>query len=497
MGIFREYSQYDALGLAELIAKGEVSAADALESAIDAAERLNPQLNAIVHRFDDKARGNTANLPDGPFKGVPFLLKDLLDAYAGEPFTMGSRFFKDYVPDYDAELVRRFKQAGLNIFGKTNTPEFGLVPMTDPELFGSARNPWNTNKTAGGSSGGTGSAVSAGIVPIASGGDGGGSIRIPASCNGIVGLKPTRGRTPSGPVMGDVWYGFAIEFALSRTVRDTAALLDAVAGADAGPPSVAPPPERPYLEETQREPGQLRIAYTTDPLLGRSLDPECKKGVEQTARKLAALGHHVEEVTPPIDREAFIYAMATLICGDTAALIRGGEGLTGRKPRRRDFEAGTWAYKRLGAAFTAEELTSAFIYAQGVGRLFGQFMQNYDVFLTSTLGMPPTDTGHLKPKGMDAFSLALVNTLPIGKIGKQKKFMIDMAAPTFDFIPYTPLANATGQPSISLPLHWSDDGLPVGMMFTGRFGDEATLIRLAAQLEQEIPWKDRKPPVYA
>ncbi len=498
---FKEYSDYDATGLAKLISKGDVSSSEVLEAALDAADRINPSLNAIVHRFDDKARKANSHLPDGPFKGVPFLLKDLIDVYAGEPFSQGSRFFRDYIPDYDSELVKRFKAAGLNIFGKTNTPEFGITPMTDPELFGSTCNPWNTDKTAGGSSGGTGAAVAAGIVPAASGGDGGGSIRMPASANGIVGLKTTRGRTPTGPFLGDIWFGMAVQFALTRTVRDTAALLDAVAGpqlsSDPGPANIAPKPDRPYLDEVQAKDRKLRIAFSTDPMLGESLHPECKAGVENTAKLLTDLGHEVTNATPKIDREEFIYHFGVLVAADIAAVIEDGRQLVGRTPRKNDFEAKTWAVAKLGKSYTSQAVTEAIWYVHKLGRQMGQFMEKHDVFLTSTVGMPPTNTGHLNPKGMDAIALNLMNSLPLGKLAARKEIVLQVAAPSFEWMSQTPIANATGQPSISLPLHWSSDGLPVGMLFTGRFGDEATLIRLAAQLERALPWKDKKPPIYA
>lgn len=501
MSSFKEYSSCDATALAELIARGEICASEVLEAAIDAADRINPKLNAIVHRFDDKARNALDHLPEGPFKGVPFLLKDLIDVYAGEPFTQGSRFFKDYVPDYDSELVKRFKAAGLNIFGKTNTPEFGLVPMTDPELFGSALNPWNTDKTAGGSSGGTGAAVAAGIVPAASGGDGGGSIRVPASANGIVGLKTSRGRTPTGPYLGDMWFGMAVQFALTRSVRDSAALLDAVAGphlpVEPGSVNIAPAPQTSFLEQMHKPPGKLRIAFSTGPMIGRELHPECKKAVEQTARTLASLGHEVTEASPVIDREEFIGHFGILVAADTAATIKDAEALVGRKPTKKDFEANTWAIKTLGDTHSAREVARALAYKDRLARTMGRFQRDYDVFLTSTVGMPPTDAGHLKPKGLDALGLTLMNSLPLGKIATHPELLLQVATPTFDWMSHTPIANATGQPSISLPLHWSEDNLPVGMLFTGRFGDEATLLRLAAQLEVELPWKDRRPPVYA
>lgn len=493
---FSEYANYDALGLAKLVANKEVTANELLDEALLRVEQLNPQINAIIHQFHDKARAAIkAGLPNGPFKGVPFMLKDLLAAYAGEPMTSGSRFFKDYVPPHDSELVRRYKQAGLVIFAKTNTPEFGVTPITDPELLGSARNPWNTDHTPGGSSGGSAAAVAARIIPAANGGDGGGSIRLPASCCGLVGLKPTRGRIPTGPVFGDLWFGLTSEHVLTRTVRDSAAFLDATAGEDPGPANVAPPPVRDFLQETGEAPGKLRIAFTTDPLLARQAHPENIKGIENTVKLLQDLGHEVTEATPKVDREDFIFHFGILVAADTAAIITAGEQQVGRKPRKSDFEAGTWALRRLGQAFSAEDVSRAVLRMHEMGRRIGHFMQDYDVWLTPSMGCPPLPVGGLKPKGMDALSLKLVNNLPISKLATRRELMLQTATPTFDWMSTTPLSNASGQPSMSLPLHETADGLPLGMLFTGRFGDEATLFRLAAQLEQARPWVDKKPAI--
>jgi amidase len=301
MFTFAEYQQYDALGLAELVRSGQVSPLELVEAAIARIEAVNPQINAVTYTMFNQARqAAQRDLPDGPLRGVPFLVKDLLALVAGVPTASGTRLLKDWAPTIDSEMVRRWKQAGLVILGKTNTPEFGITPYTEPALFGPTRNPYDLARTAGGSSGGSGAAVAARMTPIASGGDGGGSIRIPSSVNGVFGLKPTRGRTPTGPINYELWEGYAIEHVLTRSVRDSAALLDATAGVDPGAPYAAPPQERPFLEEVGRDPGKLRIAYTTRALIGvdEPLDAECGRALQNTLKLLEALGHHVEEAAP-------------------------------------------------------------------------------------------------------------------------------------------------------------------------------------------------------
>jgi amidase len=323
---FREYDHYDGLGLAELVRRKEVSPAELVEEAIRRIETVNPQINAVIHPMYDLARQQVQQgLPEGPFRGVPFLLKDLLVYYAGVPTRSGSRFFRDFVPDHDSEIVRRYRQAGVVVLGKTNTPELGLVPYTEPVLFGPSRNPWDLSRTTGGSSGGSGAAVAARLVPVAHGNDGGGSIRIPASCCGVFGLKPTRGRTPMGPDIGEAWRGMAINHVLTLSVRDSAAMLDATAGPDVGAPYIIPPPERPFLEEVGRDPGRLRIAFTTRPLLPGTVHPDCVRGVEETARLCQDLGHIVEEAAPQIDGHAFARDFLTMVCAETRADIEEGE----------------------------------------------------------------------------------------------------------------------------------------------------------------------------
>jgi amidase len=498
MGGFSEYDRYDALGLAELVRRKEVTPLELVEEAISRIEKVNPQVNAVIHPMYDLARRQAqGELPAGPFQGVPFLLKDLLVHYAGVPTRCGSRFFKDFVPDHDSEMVRRYKAAGVIILGKTNAPELGLVPFTEPELFGPTNNPWDLSRTAGGSSGGSAAAVAARIVPMAHGNDGGGSIRIPASCCGVFGLKPTRGRNPIGPDLGEAWQGLAIDHVLTLSVRDSAAMLDATAGPDVGAPYFAPPPARPFLEEVGKDPGRLRIAFTTQPLLPATVHPDCVKGVEETAKLLADLGHDVEEAAPQLDGRAFARAFLTMVCGETLADIRDGEVLVGRKATFQDFEPSTWALGLLGRQISSGEFAQAVRTLQRFARQVAQFFQEYDVLLTPTLAMPPFPTGALQPKGFEAVALKLLGRLNAGALLNALAGIEALAEQVFAFIPFTPVFNVTGQPAMSVPLYWNDEGLPIGMHFVGRYGNEATLFRLAAQLEQARPWFHRRPPVCA
>jgi len=492
----REYDHYDGLGLAELVRRKEVSPAELVEEAIRRIETVNPQINAVIHPMYDLARQQVQQgLPEGPFRGVPFLLKDLLVYYAGVPTRSGSRFFRDFVPDHDSEIVRRYRQAGVVVLGKTNTPELGLVPYTEPVLFGPSRNPWDLSRTTGGSSGGSGAAVAARLVPIAHGNDGGGSIRIPASCCGVFGLKPTRGRTPMGPDIGEAWRGMAINHVLTLSVRDSAAMLDATAGPDVGAPYIIPPPERPFLEEVGRDPGRLRIAFTTRPLLPGTVHPDCVRGVEETARLCQDLGHIVEEAAPQIDGHAFARDFLTMVCAETRADIEEGEALTGRKARYGEFEPATWALGLLGRQISASDYSGALRALQRAARQVGAFFEKYDVLLTPTLATPPMEIGWLQPTGVKAVALKLLGSLNAGALLNKLAGIEALAEEVFAFIPFTPVFNVTGQPAMSVPLVWNDEGLPIGMHFVARFGEEATLFRLAAQLERARPWFDRRPPI--
>ncbi len=496
MSGFKEYDDHDALGLAELVHSGAVSPAELLEEAIARCESINPEINAVIHDMYDLARDAVAtDLPTGAFTGVPFLLKDLGQAWAGVPMRTGSRYFKDYVPDYDAEIVTRFRRAGLVAFGKTNTPELGLVGTTEPELFGPTLNPWDLTRTSGGSSGGAGAAIAAGVVPMAGASDGGGSIRIPASCNGLVGLKPSRGRNPAGPIMGEGWYGQVQQGVITRTVRDTAAMLDATTGGDPGNLYSAPPAPGPFLDETSRDTGRLHIAVCHEALLCEApIHAECLTGLDATCAALEKLGHEVTEAVPPIDKMSLASAFLLRVAACTGAEIASAKAKLGRNPTARDFELETRVLANLGRSFNAVDLTIANQVIETQVRTIGRFMEDFDVLLTPTLATPPAPLGVFKATGTDYVRAKISSVIPLGPIAKFGKALEQLAEISFRFVVSTPLANLTGEPSISLPLHWSVDGLPVGMMFTAKIYEEAVLIRLAAQLEQAMPWRERRAP---
>jgi amidase len=494
MGEFKEYDQYDGLGLAGLIRNGDVSAEEVCDAAIERIERVNPSINAVVTPMFDIARqALTEGLVEGPFTGVPFLLKDLVSAFKGVPLTSGSRSCRHYVPDYDSELVKRYKASGAITLGKTNTPEFGLLGYTEPELFGPTRNPWHLDRTPGGSSGGSAAAVAAGLVPVASGGDGGGSIRIPASCCGLFGLKPSRGRTPTGPFFGELWQGATVEHILSRTVRDSAAMLDATNGPDSGAPYVIAPPERPYLQEVDRDPGPLRIAFTTRSAVGGDIHPEIVAATEETAQWLEKLGHRVSEAQPEIDELGLARSFICMYCGEVAASLAELPKMLGHDVHRADIETATWTLGLLGRVIPASEFVRARWKWQETGRVMGRFHESYDVFLTPTIAQPPVGIGELKLKPAEEKILQLINALKLGRPLKMSGLLEKIAFDNLARTPFTQWANFTGQPAMSVPLHWTSDGLPCGMQFMAAIGDEATLFRLAAQLETEKPWFDKRP----
>jgi amidase len=491
----QDFSQHDALSLAELVRAKQVSARELVTDSIERIESLNPKLNAVIHKMYDRALKEADAPRDGPFAGVPFMLKDLLSWYAGEPTASGSRYLKGWIPPYDTEIVRRYRRAGVIVVGKTNTPEFGLTPFTEPEAFGPAHNPWDLSRTTGGSSGGSAAAVASGMVPWAGGGDGGGSIRIPASCCGVFGLKPTRGRTPAGPLLGEVWQGAAIEFCLTRSVRDSAAMLDALSGPDIGAPYYAIPPARPFLQEVGAPAGKLRIAFTTTPLLGHAVHEDCKAAVADTVKLLTSLGHEVVEDEPVVDRTQFNRAFLTLVCGELHADVLEAEKFTGRHASPAEVEFTTWALYLLGGALSAGQFSMAEHYLRSYSRRLGEFFEKYDILVTPTLSVPPFKIGALQPASGERILLRTLGKLRAGNVLRMLGALEQAAEKVFDVIPWTPLFNVSGQPAMSVPLYWNADNLPIGVHFVGRYGDEATLFRIASELEEARPWRDRRPPV--
>ncbi len=443
---FKEYGSYDGLGLADLVRKKEVSARELLDEAIARTAKVDPQINAVVVKHYDYAQAQIdKGLPDGPFSGVPFLLKDL-DILEGTRTTSGASVYKDNVADHTGTLAQRFLDTGVTIFGKSSSPEFGLMPTTESRLFGPTRNPWNLAHSSGGSSGGAGAAVAARVLPVAHASDGGGSIRIPASASGVFGLKPSRARNPIGPDRGEGWGGFSCGHVLSISVRDSAAMLDAIHGPEPSSPYVAPSPERPFMEEVGRDPGRLRIAFTDRSPYGEAIDPEIAAAVGDVTNLLAGLGHHVEERAPVLAADPAV-VMSTIVAANTALSVR-----------------------------QATDYVAAQLAAFQISRGLAMFFETCDVFLCPTLCSPPLRIGELNTMSQD-----LSHIPPILR----------------RYMPGTAMFNMSGQPAMSVPLAWNAAGLPLGMMFAARLGDEATLFRLAAQLEQERPWRDKLPPICA
>ncbi len=477
MAALDELSSMDALAQAELVRRKEVTPGELVEAAIQRIQRLDPVINAVVTPMYDHAREAARRpLPRGPLAGVPFLLKDFLAEYGGFRFTEGTAFLSDYVATQDSELVRRYKRAGLIVVGKTNTPEMAIGATTEPRLFGPTHNPWDTDRTPGGSSGGAAAAVASRMVPMAHGNDAGGSIRMPASCCGVFGLKPTRGRNPLGPYYGDLFSGLVAEHALTLSVRDSAALLDATSGPDEGDPYWAPPPARPFLQEVGADPGRLRIAFSTSSPTGTPVHPDCVAAVRDAASLCSELGHHVEEAAPAFDAELLWRSFTQVLSVGFAWAVADWGRRTGRKPGPESFEPFTWAFTERGRQASATDYLLAVQDLQRLSRDISRFFRDHDVWLTPTLGQPPVPLGTFRYSG-----------------GDPMEFRRRVAA----FAAFTYISNVTGQPSMSVPLYWGQDGLPIGCHFTGRFGDEATLFRLAAQLEQARPWASRHPPVSA
>ncbi len=475
----KEYESYDGLGLAELVRQRKVSATELLDAALARVERRDAQIAAVVHLQADKARkAIEAGLPDGPFTGVPFLLKDLGCEAIDFPTSMGSGFFKNTRYKVDSEIYLRIARSGVVTFGRTTSPEFGIGPTSEAQVYGRpTRNPWNLDHVAGGSSGGAGAAVAAGIVPIAHGSDGGGSVRIPATSCGLFGLKPTRARLPDGPLAGEGWGGMAIDGFLTRSVRDTAALIDATHGPDLGAPYWAPAVAWPYLEEIKTPPGRLRIAVCKTTFDGTPVHKECVKAVEKAMKLCDQLGHEIVEARPAVDILHLMRSWTNVVACGTLLTVRSREQEMKRAAGRDDIEGVTRGACEHARTVSGADYLAAINTVHTVGRTMAHFLVDYDMLLTPTLAEPPARIGRFKPDNEDFLDYRL------GPKG------------VLPYSPFCPLANATGQPAISVPLHWTKESLPVGVHFMARFGEDAALLKLAASLEQAAPWFDKRPKV--
>ena len=493
---FSDYGKYDGLGLAELVRRKQVTPAELVEEAIRRIETHNPKLNAVVLPLYERAREQAkGRLPEGPFTGVPFMIKDLHATLEGVPTSHGNKLWRDIPASITTELVKRWENSGVIVVGKTNTPEFGLTPYTESDTLGPAHNPWDVSRTTGGSSGGSAAAVAARMVPIASATDGGGSIRIPSSACGIFGLKPTRGRTPTGPLIGESWNGFDIDHVLTLSVRDSAAMLDATKGPDVGAPYVIPD-AGPFLDEVGRTPGKLKIAFSSRPMLGKKVHEDCVKGMEETMKLLRDLGHEVVEDAPTINGEEYSLHFLTIIAAQMRAEMEETAQAVGKKVSLDDFDITTFGTGLFGTLLKASDYVRALRYVQRISREIGRFFENYDLLLTPVLNQPPVKIGALKPSAAEQAQLKLIARTGQTWILKAMNIIKPLAAQTFEFVPWTPVFNVTGQPAMSVPLHWNDEGLPIGMHFVGKWGDEATLFRLAGQLEKAKPWFDKVPAGY-
>lgn len=466
---FEDYRKYDAVGLAGLVSSGQVSPSELLETAVSRMAAVNPKINAVTMDLTEWGRQDVQrHIWSGPLAGVPFLLKDLGAQLAGSPTSGGSAVFKDTIASADSAIVTAYKQAGLVTFGKTNTPEFGLMPVTEPALFGPCRNPWDTDRTPGGSSGGAAAAVAAGIVPAAHASDGGGSIRTPASACGLFGMKPSRGRVSFAP-MGEGWGGASIQHAVTRSVRDSAVLLDIVCEPQPGDPYFLARPERPFAEEVNRDPGRLAIGFTTAALASNSLDPECAAAVLGAAKLCESLGHIVEEVQVPGDLAAMQQGAGDVIAASIAATLDAEGERRGRPVAEGEVEMLTWLMYQRGKQISGANYVRGLAAIHAYGRAVAGLFQRYNVLLLSTLGSPAIPVGHLT-EDVREYTQRL-----------------------FAFMPNTQAFNNTGQPAMTVPLAQSKSGLPIGMQFVAPIGEEALLFRLAGQLEKARPWFDRVP----
>ena len=487
---YEEYVRHDATGLAELIRSGEATAAEVENAARERLAAVNPTINAVVLEIDPAPAAND----EGPFAGVPFLLKDMDGRLAGYPCTYGSRSLADWIPAADSEHITRYRQAGLRIIGKTNCPEFGILGITEPELHGPTRNPWNTRFVPGGSSGGSAAAVAAGIVPAASAGDGGGSIRIPASACGLFGFKPSRGLTPLGPE-GDPWLGLVSRHALTRSVRDSAAILDATSAPAHGARFASPVRPRSYLQRLSRPPKRLTVGVSRKSFLGEPLHADCLAAVDDAVVLLESLGHRVVEFDLPIDETEVARAYLTIVAAAVASDVLATKAKTGRNPKPSLFERPTWFLKQVGEALSARELYDAGEVAAKAARSLGSvFGSSFDVHLSATMAAPPVRVGELGIGAVEKAALSALSRVPTPSV-VLRQALNQLAHDSLEKTPNTQIYNLTGQPAMNLPLFWNSRNLPIGVQVAGAFGADELLLRLAQQVSDARPWFDKRPQV--
>jgi len=489
-----QFAEHDATGLAALVRSGEVSPKSLVEAAIEAIGQVDPALHAVVHATHESARAaSLGELPDSPFRGVPMVVKDLDGALAGAPYTMGTRFLRDYVAPRDGELIARFRRAGFIPVAKTNCPELGILGTTEPEWRGATHNPWNVDHTPGGSSGGSAALVAARAIPIGHAGDGGGSIRIPAAACGLFGMKASRGLLPVGPDAGEGWGGFVSPGALTRSVRDCAAVYDALRGPAAGDPYCGPTPTRPFADELAADPTPLRIAVCRESLFGRTTHTDCLQTLDDTAALLTELGHHVEVERPAFDRDALVLAYLSQVAASVAATLERLPKLAGRPLDPAELEPPTWFLHQLGHMLSAADLQRSRDVAHAASRELASFFHRYDVLLLPTMAHPPARLGEGALKAAERFGLGVLRSAPVRPV--MLKLLRDLADKSLERVPNTQLFNMTGVPAMSVPLGMSTSGLPIGMQFASGYGRDGLLFQLAGQLERARPWIGRRPPV--
>lgn len=492
----QDYIQHDATGLSALVKSGQVSAQELLDVAIQLLELVNPALNAVVTPMYDEARAQLRQInPHAPFAGVPFLLKDLLSAYAGVPMSSGSNAMRHWKPNYHSHITQRFLDAGFVIFGKTNTPECGLLAVSEPAAFKPARNPWNLEMSAGGSSGGSGAAVAAHIVPVASAGDGGGSIRIPASVCGLFGLKPSRGRVSNGPACGEAWGGAVVQGVLTRSVRDSAALLDCIHGYFPGDPYTAPTQTHSFASALKEPPKRLKIAVSSKHPLGLPISAECARALDDSVHKLLALGHTVEQIEPPVSGNAVLEDYLNLYFGAVSTELEEWQRLLGGRDIDALVEPGTLLLKRVAQRLPVAVTDRSRQHWYQYSREMGDFLKKFDMFLLPNTADFCWPVGSMSLKPVENWAIRQLDKVWFSHHLFTRERVVKRSRGFLEMVPFTQLANITGQPAMSVPMHRNHDGFPIGVQFIAPYGDERALFTLAGQIEEAFPWEGVKPPL--